>query len=68
MIKPAEVAIGVDSIYVCSSHKLQKFTSSGEYVGQEGNKKGHFWERELSFMNTLFPGLSLPQMTVMHNP
>ena len=34
-----------DNIYVCSKHKLQKFTSSGEMikcVGQEGRKEGKF--------------------------
>ena len=46
MIAPAGIAIDdADNIYVCSEHKLQKFSSSGELlkcVGQEGKQKGEF--------------------------
>ena len=46
MIYPAGIAIdGIDNIYISSSHKLQKFTSSGELikcVGREGRKEGEF--------------------------
>ena len=46
MIAPAGIAIdGIDNIYVSSEHKLQKFTSSGQWikcVGQEGRKEGEF--------------------------
>ena len=48
MAWPAGIAIDdMDSIYVSSCHKLQKFTSSGELiidkcVGQEGRKEGEF--------------------------
>ena len=43
---PRGIAIDdADNIYVSSSHKLQKFTSSGELikcVGQRGSKEGEF--------------------------
>ena len=43
---PRGIAIDdADNIYVCSDHKLQKFTSSGELikcVGQKGSKEGEF--------------------------
>ena len=46
MESPKGIAIDdTDNIYVCSDHKLQKFTSSGELikcVGQEGRKEGDF--------------------------
>ena len=46
MVSPAGIAIDdTDNIYVCSKHKLQKFTSSGELikcVGQKGRKEGEF--------------------------
>ena len=43
---PRGIAIDdTDNIYVCSEHKLQKFTSSGKLikcVGKEGSKEGEF--------------------------
>ena len=46
MMYPKGIAIDdADNIYVSSSHKLQKFTSSGELikcVGQRGSKEGEF--------------------------
>ena len=44
---PRGIAIdNTDNIYVCSNHKLQKFTSSGELikcvVSQKGSKEGEF--------------------------
>ena len=46
VVSPAGIAIDdTDNIYVCSDHKLQKFTSSGELikcVGQKGSRKGKF--------------------------
>ena len=46
MIRPVGIATDdTDNIYVSSSHKLQKFTSSGELIkciGREGSKEGEF--------------------------
>ena len=43
---PAGIAIDdMDNIYVCSKHKLQKFTSGGELmkcIGRKGSKEGEF--------------------------
>ncbi|CAI8027779.1 E3 ubiquitin-protein ligase TRIM71 [Geodia barretti] len=45
---PAGIATDdTDNIYVCSQHKLQKFTSSGELIiciGRRGSKEGEFYE------------------------
>ena len=44
-----------DNIYVCSNHKLQKFTSSGKLikcVGQRGSKEGEFnYPRAITLYN-----------------
>ena len=43
MIAPAGIATDdTDNIYVSSSHKLQKFTSSGKCIGRRGSKEGEF--------------------------
>ena len=46
MIYPAGIATDdTDNIYVCSEHKLQKFTSSGELIkciSKKGRKEGEF--------------------------
>ena len=50
MIGPTGIATDdADSIYVSSWHKLQKFTSRGERIGEKGKKEGD--PRGLTFYN-----------------